>query len=120
VIREQPVKKEVHDFGLAHPFHIFSPAGDHIFFSANCGEAVGYTGLAEKALKQRIFEILADLQASFHQLPDVNIMAAGHIPFISGYFKYGAVGLAKTATVALGDFIIDGFQLLIHSLPQDL
>jgi len=102
------MKEKTKQPGLAHALQIFGAPGDYIFIRSDRRKTVGHTGLAKKAFKEGIFEILVDAQTSFHQLADMDIVAPGDIPFISGEFEDRAVGLAETATVALGNFFVDG------------
>jgi hypothetical protein len=108
----------MHDLRLAHALHVFGASRDHVLVRAYRREAVSHAGLAQKAFKERILKIRVYFQASFHELPDVHIMAPSHIALISCNFKYGTMGLAKATAVTLGNFIIDGLQWLIHGIPQ--
>jgi hypothetical protein len=118
MIREKLVKQETHDLWLPDALHVFSPAGDHIFIGPHRGETIRHASFAEKTFEQGVFEVLADLQASLRELADMHVVPPGHIPFIARNLKDRTVGLAEAATIAFGNFIINGLQLLAHGLPQ--
>jgi hypothetical protein len=108
MVGEEAMKEEAQDPGLPDPFQVFRPSGDYILIRAHGGKTVGHAGLAEETLEEGIFEVLIHLQAAFHQFAHVHVVPAGHVPFVSGHLEYGTVGLAETAPVALGDFIVNG------------
>jgi hypothetical protein len=119
MIREKLVKEETHDPGLPHALHVFRPAGDHVQVRPYPGKTVRHAGFAEEAFKERIFEIFAHLQFLLGELPDVDVVPPGYVPFISRNFKYGAVGLAKAAPVAFGNFFVHCLILLFHDHPSN-
>jgi len=120
MIREKPVEEEMHDSGLSQAPHILGPPGNHIPIGAHRRETVGHASFAEKTLKQGVFEVLAHLQASLSKLPDMHVVPAGHIPFVPRNFKYGAMGLAASTPVTLGNFIIDLLKLLTHGRTSNM
>jgi hypothetical protein len=118
VIREKAVKEKMHDPGLSDPAHIFGPPGNDAFIGPDRRKAVGHTGFAEEAFKKRVFEIRVDFQVPFGQLADMNVVAPGHVPFISRDLKDGAMSLAETAAVAFGDFVVYRFERFVHGKPR--
>jgi hypothetical protein len=48
----------------------------------------------------------------------MNIVAPGHVPFISRDIKDRAMSLAETAAVAFGDFLVYRLELFVHGKPR--
>jgi hypothetical protein len=118
VIREEAVKEKLHDPGLAEPAHVLGPPGNDGFVRSDRREAVGHAGFAKEALEERVFEIRVDFQLPFGELTHMNVVAPGHVPFVSRDFKNGAMGLAEAAAVAFGDFIVNRLVGFIHKKPR--
>jgi hypothetical protein len=118
MIREETVKEKMHDPGLPDPAHIFRPPGNDALIGPDRRKTVGHTGFAEEAFKKRVFEIRVDFEVPFGQLADMNIVAPGHVPFISRDIKDRAMSLAETAAVAFGDFLVYRLELFVHGKPR--
>jgi hypothetical protein len=106
VVQKKAAKEKSHGFWLAYLPHIFGPSGYHILIRTYLGKAGLHTSPAEQALEERVFQVFVDFQFPFDKLPNVDIMSACDGSLVLCDVKNWANGLAKTALITPGNFVI--------------